>query len=344
MQQTLSQFDSVVGPTGLFCSGNLLFVMGREKKIFDISRPDSPQHLSSFSLPSDGYQEQLIARHRNWIFFSAGYQGVYILDITDPVNANVVKVLPESVFKLKHYKDNLFISASGAAGGRAYEILSPTASIERARIVSHLFDFLICQEFLFCGSMVAGFNIADLSDIDSPRLINQPLGKFECFSLDTLYNSIILVKDEGGHLLIVETSCPAAIKVLSRIACRLMPYRSFFSCPPFLVLWVGEGSERAFWVMDCSDPTNPRRLFTYHLAEVSYVKQLDRTFAIWGQKSPSTNRVVSTFQILGLMSNGELRRLISIGPMEEIYSVTLIPGRAYLATADGVFSVAIPQV
>ncbi|MCL5879075.1 MAG: hypothetical protein M1428_04685 [Deltaproteobacteria bacterium] len=348
-QKQLLKIDTPPKRVNLLQSAeNFLFLdMGTDIKVVDIADQTQPRMLGTFLLPEDRYDKPLICNYKDWVFFNVGYQGVFSVNknTLSPIQATSVPCL-----KLQHLKDDLFVGATGGGGGTIYQLTSMGGLNVVSVIPQIVTDFVLHGNYLFCACLTYGFKVFDLSNINKPQLISDPLSNFVCTSLGSYNDKTILVKNDMGEMYLMDISNPFIPKALSSIKGRFFPGRSYFIHYPFLIVRMYEPNH-ILRVFDCSEINNPRTVFTYPAQHLEYIVH-NRPFIIgWAWKKYLYSNISKTqiasqgvpFEILKLSPQGELKQVISIENMDDVYTANLSGDHLYIAKTDGVYSLALNE-
>jgi hypothetical protein len=301
--------------------------------------------LGTFSLPSDGYREELYLTYKNWVFFNAGYQGIYLVNVKDPSQAVTTKFLPGSL-KIDLFKDEFLIGSFAGLGAKIYQIneLPNAALVGRISGADSLFDFFLYKDHFFAACREEGFKVFDLSNLEEPKLVSQLFKGSLCLAMEHYRDEVAFFKIENGTIFVMDISHPAKPKKLAEIRINLQPYKNFFVQYPYLIVWMRE-KERFFDVYDCSDPERPRLVYTYSSPDLSYFTHQGDVIAAWGfaEEMDKQGRIIDPtqleqpFEVLKVTSRGELQKIISYKKMERIHSVAIKEKYIYIAKNDGLF-------
>ncbi|NKE73371.1 hypothetical protein [Candidatus Manganitrophus noduliformans] len=345
----MKKFDSVNQYTNLYTAYDFLFGLGVDRKIFDITNRTDPSFLGTFSLPSDGYREELCLAYQNWIFFNAGYQGIYLLNVGDPSQALTTKFLPGTL-KIGLFKDEFLIGSFQGLGARVYKIdkLPNTVQVGQIPGADSLFDFFFYKDHLFVACREEGFKVFDLSNLEKPRLVSQFFKDSLCFALEHYHEEIALFKIESGTIFVMDISHPAKPRKVAEIKVNLQPYKNFFVDYPYLIVCLRE-KERFFNVYDCSDPSRPRLVYTYSSPDLNYYTHQGHLIVAWGLaeevdqqgKIIELSQLSQPFEVLQVISRGEIQKLASFQKTERIHSVAIKANHIYIAKNDGLFVMSV---
>lgn len=323
----MKRFGSVDGFTGLHRAGDLLFILYHnceENSVFDIKDKDVPSFLTSFFLPVTNYGRGLRYAYKRWFFFFVPYEGFYLLDLEAP-NSKVVKLFSYFPYQFQHLKDDYFIGTGGYGG--IYKIDNSYHPKKVGRIGSEIYEFFIYKDHLFGACKDEGLKVFNITIPDDPRFVSQPFENFLCMSVEYFHEKMGLVKNELGHILIVDISNPKLPKVLSSIEGKLYPYKSFFASYPYLIVRVTE-TDHILKIFDYSNPMFPRLTFSHAAPKMRSVIYSEPYVAMWSDHE---------LEVLNLTANGELTMMSSYRFSEEIYSVVIIDNYIYLSKSDGIF-------
>ncbi len=150
---------------------NLLFCSSSGLKIYDISTPENPVHISSYNVPAHT-TGNFIFRDK-YIYFAAGTKGLIILDISDIHNPVKTGEYTASGFVQNlDIKDNLVV-LGGDGGLKFIDISEPTYPFEIGayNINSWISAVKLIDNYVYYGGGSRGLAVLNIKDISNPQII-----------------------------------------------------------------------------------------------------------------------------------------------------------------------------
>lgn len=230
------------------------------------------EYLSSNNLESLSYYQTLgniydMAIKSNFAFLASDKDGIYVYDISNPLNLNQISFLnlEKSFIKIEEYNDFLFVSDFSSL------YIIDIRNLQEPLISSiysdfyYFFDFSLKDNYLFAATDL-GLEVLDISDVLNPLKIS------ELFLGD--YSLAIFIKDnfayllDSRHLNIVDVSDPINPIFKSSIYIDSTNYLSdiyvignyAYVCTDLYTIKI----------LDISDPLNPFDAGTYNLSFQPY--------------------------------------------------------------------------
>lgn len=324
----------------LICTDNLLFVLGRENSVFDLTHKNAPSLLGTFTLPKSNYSSRLMLSYKQWFFFNVGYEGTYLLDLGRPNEFKTVRLGIFPQLKFKHLHANYFMSNT------AIFSMEESSQLKVVwEMFEGVFDIYPYEHYIYLACKDEGMKVYDISTLETPKLVSHPFGNFFCSCIEHFHDKVIIVKPELNNVLfLVDISQPEEPVLLSEVRGETYPYKNFFIQYPYLIVYVYE-AEKILKVFDCSSPDFPRLVCTYPVSHRSQINHCGSFIALWGSDQPA-DTPKPPLEVLKITEEGKLIKVMSFRQEPKIYSgrhdlgiedVALSENYLYVTRDDGAF-------